>query len=44
MSNATGNIFQLNASMVTQEEAQKTCNAHGGHLAIYLSMEEQVGG
>ena len=41
---STGNIFQLNGSMVTQAEARATCNAQGGHLAIFLTMQEQVGG
>jgi hypothetical protein len=40
---STGNIFQLNGTLVTQEEARATCNAHGGHLAIFLTMQEQVG-
>jgi hypothetical protein len=43
VSKATGNIFQLNNTMVGQEEAQAVCNSQGAQLAIYMSQQEQVG-
>ena len=43
VSKSTGNIFQLNATMVGQEEAHMVCNSQGGQLAIYLTQQEQVG-
>jgi hypothetical protein len=37
----SGNTFWLNISNVTQAEAQESCMANGGHLALYLNEPEQ---
>jgi hypothetical protein len=37
----SGNTFWLNISNVTQADAEASCSANGGHLAAYLSSEEQ---
>lgn len=42
VSPSTGNIFQLNTTMVGQAEARAVCNQQGGHLAIYWTVQEQV--
>jgi hypothetical protein len=42
VSPSTGNIFQLNTTMVEQAEARAVCNQQGGHLAIYWTVQEQV--
>jgi hypothetical protein len=37
----SGNTFWLNISNVTQAEAEESCSANGGHLALYLNEAEQ---
>jgi hypothetical protein len=41
-SNITGNVFQLYLNRSTQAAAEATCQAQGGHLAVYLSDYEQT--
>jgi hypothetical protein len=41
-SDTTGNIFTLFTTPASQEEAQSACSAEGGHLASYVSKDEQV--
>ena len=40
--NATGNTFYMNTSLVDQATAQEDCKRNGGHLAAYISLEEQA--
>jgi hypothetical protein len=40
-SNVTGNVFTLMTIQVNQARAQALCNDIGGHLASYVSLDEQ---
>lgn len=40
-SNVTGNVFTLMTVQVNQARAQVLCNDIGGHLASYVSLDEQ---
>lgn len=37
------NNFFLNISLASHADAEAACSAGGGHLAAYMSIEEQVG-
>ena len=37
----SGNTFWLNITNSSQADAEAACSANGGHLAAYLSIEEQ---
>jgi hypothetical protein len=41
-SNRTGTSYMLNTSNGTQAEGQQACQAIGGHLAYYTSVQEQA--
>ena len=38
---SSNSVFTLNTTMMTQAEAQATCNRFGAHLAVYTSAQEQ---
>jgi hypothetical protein len=40
--NATGNTFYLNTTVVDSATAEESCKRNGGHLAAYISLEEQA--
>ncbi len=40
--NATGNTFYLNTTEVDSNTAEENCKKNGGHLAAYISLEEQA--
>ena len=40
--NATGNTFYLNTTLVDSASAEESCKRNGGHLAAYISLEEQA--
>lgn len=40
--NSSNNTFLLQRGVLTQEEAQRACNAQCGHLAAYISAVEQA--
>ena len=42
VSNTTNSTYLLNTTMVNMITAQRSCNANGGHLVPYQSLEEQV--
>ena len=37
----SGNTFFLNLSYSSHADAEASCSANGGHLAAYVSIEEQ---
>jgi hypothetical protein len=39
----TNNTYIFNSSLLNQADAQATCKVTGGHLAAWISLEEQVG-
>lgn len=41
-SNYTGGVFTLHTVVANQSSAQLVCNAQGGHLASFSSLEEQA--
>lgn len=43
VSNASNATYLLNTTFTNQVAAQRSCNANGGHLVAYTSIEEQVG-
>jgi hypothetical protein len=40
--NATGYTFYLNTTEVDSAAAEESCKRNGGHLAAYISLEEQA--
>ncbi len=41
-SDYNGNTYILNTRQLTQSQAQQSCNAAGGHLAAWVSNDEQA--
>ena len=41
-SNYTGGVFTLHTAVANQSSALLVCNAQGGHLASFSSLEEQA--
>jgi hypothetical protein len=40
--NATNTTYVLNQTMMDMASAERMCNLAGGHLAAWLSLDEQV--